>query len=87
MHYSLTCHKLPQLHSGGKLKPVLIEKIAISLAQNAQNWSNKTKMPSIYSNCRVLCKNHSILTQNSKIKQKNRFLKNTDIKTIIGTFP
>ena len=48
MHYSLTCLQLPQLHSGGKLKPVLIEKIAISLAQNAQNWSNKAKLPSTF---------------------------------------
>ena len=72
IHYSLTCRQLPQLHSGGKLKPVLIGKIAIYLAQNVQNWPNKNKMPSIYSKCGLLCKKHLILTGNSKIKQKKK---------------
>ena len=43
MYYSFTCRQLPQLHSGGKLKPVLLVKIAKFWSYFHQNAANATK--------------------------------------------
>ena len=43
MHKILCCPQLPQLHSGGKLKPVLIVKIAIFWSYFHQNAANGKK--------------------------------------------
>ena len=43
MHKILCCPQLPQLHNGGKLKPVLIVKIAIFWSYFHQNAANPTK--------------------------------------------
>ena len=43
MSYSPTLRQFAQLHSGGKLEPVLIRKIAIFLSNFQQNTENGTK--------------------------------------------